>query len=146
MEILQNALVCAIKESLSIDLVQSAESNSDSKNSDSANLAFASKITLGTKTFIIAPNEVLLAQFATSFLDSASPSQSTLKDIAKEIANLIVGKAKVLFEEQGQILKLGLPMILESAQIPSPSRAYAYESGEIKICIYEIQGCENGGK
>lgn len=139
MEILQNALVCATKECLSIDLVQ--ETNAESR----LDSAFASKITLGEKTFIIAPNKAFLAQFAKSFLDSANPSQSTLKDIAKEIANLIAGKAKVLFEEQGQILKLGLPELLEGAQIPSPSRAHAYKCGEIGICIYEIQGCENGG-
>lgn len=139
MEILQNALVCAVRECLSIDLVQE-------KNAESAlDSAFASKITLGEKTFIIAPNKAFLAQFATSFLDSSNPSQSTLKDIAKEIANLIAGKAKVLFEEQGQILKLGLPELINGAQIPAPSLACAYRCGEVGICIYEIQGCENGG-
>ena len=185
MEILQKAIICATKESLSIDLVAEssvdfADSAGDSVDSarDSANdsardsadsardsvdsardsamdsardsadsindSAFASKITLGDKKFIIAPNHAFLAQFAKTFLQTANPNQNELKDIAKEIANLIVGKAKVLFEEKGQILKLGLPELLDEAQTPIPRHFYAYKCGEVRICIYEIKDCENG--
>ena len=174
MEILQKAIICATKESLSIDLVaessvdsvdsvdsvadsarDSVDSVADSTNDsvadsvdsarDSANdSAFASKITLGDKEFIIAPNHAFLAQFAKTFLQTANPNQNELKDIAKEIANLIVGKAKVLFEEKGQILKLGLPELLDEAQTPIPRHFYAYKCGEVRICIYEIKDCENG--
>ena len=176
MEILQKAIICATKESLSIDLVaesnvdsagdsvdfarDSADSARDSADSagDSARAAdsardsadsindsaFASKITLGDKEFIIAPNHAFLAQFAKTFLQTANPNQNELKDIAKEIANLIVGKAKVLFEEKGQILKLGLPELLDEAQTPIPRHFYAYKCGEVRICIYEIKDCENG--
>ena len=171
MEILQKAIICATKESLSIDLVaessvdsadsagdstgdsaDSARDSADSTNDsamdsarDSINdSAFASKITLGDKKFIIAPNHAFLAQFAKTFLQTANPNQNELKDIAKEIANLIVGKAKVLFEEKGQILKLGLPELLDEAQTPIPRHFYAYKCGEVRICIYEIKDCENG--
>ncbi|MGX3010456.1 hypothetical protein ACWIUD_02680 [Helicobacter sp. 23-1044] len=187
MEVLQKAILCAIKECLDIELrAESADSAVDSADSardldsadstkngarDSAKIAesalkssdfadFASKISLGEMEFIIAPNKALLEYFAESFLDSAvdsapdsaldsadsAPDKSTLSDIAKEIANLIVGKAKVLFEEQGQILKLGIPQFLENAEIPAGCDIFAYKYEKMKIVIYQIKGHKNGRK
>ncbi|MGX2982354.1 hypothetical protein [Helicobacter sp. 23-1045] len=204
MEILQKAILCAIKECLDIELraesadfARDLDSADSAKNGarDSAKIAdsadftknhtkiaesalkssdfadFASKISLGEMEFIIAPNKALLEYFAESFLDFAldsadsavdsaldsapdsaldsadsAPDKSTLSDIAKEIANLIVGKAKVLFEEQGQILKLGIPQFLENAEIPAGCDIFAYKYEKMKIVIYQIKGRKNGRK
>lgn len=110
MNILQNALVCAIKESMGFDLAQ---------DSMPLETAYSSKITLENKHFIISMNKPLLARFAKDFLDSPNPSNDTMIDIAKELANLILGKAKVLFEESGHILKLGIPEFIGWESISS---------------------------
>lgn len=130
MNILQNALICAIKESLGFDLEQ---------DSAPPKSAFSSKITLENKHFIISMNKPLLARFAKDFLDSPNPSNDTMIDIAKELANLILGKAKVLFEESGHILKLGIPEFIGWEYISNYENAFSYKFEDMKICIYEMK-------
>lgn len=129
MNTLQNALVYTIKESMGFDLKQ---------DSTPLKSAFSSKISLEDKTFIIAINEALLLQFAKDFLDSSNPSKDTLIDIAKEIANLILGKAKVLFEENGTILQLGIPEFIGWEYISNYKSVFSYTHNDMKICIYEM--------
>lgn len=130
MNILQNALICAIKESMGFDLTQDSEPPKS---------AFSSKITLENKHFIISMNKPLLVRFATDFLDSPNPSNDTLIDIAKELANLILGKAKVLFEDSGKILKLGIPEFIGWEYISNYENAFSYKFDDMKICIYEMK-------
>lgn len=130
MNILQNALVCAIKESLGFDLEQ---------DSTPLETAFSSKIALENKNYIISMNKPLLTRFAKDFLDSPNPSNDTMVDIAKELANLILGKAKVLFEEDGHILKLGIPEFLGWEYISNYKNAFSYKFDDMKICIYEMK-------
>lgn len=130
MNILQNALVCVIKESLGFDLEQ---------DSTPLETAFSSKIALENKNYIISMNKPLLTRFAKDFLDSPNPSNDTMVDIAKELANLILGKAKVLFEEDGHILKLGIPEFLGWEYISNYKNAFSYKFDDMKICIYEMK-------
>lgn len=130
MDTLQNALVCAIKESMGVDMV---------KDSTPPKSAFSSRIALSNKTFIISMNKPLLTRFAKDFLDSPNPSNDEMIDIAKELANLILGKAKVLFSEKGEILKLGIPEFIGWEYIGDYANAFSYKSGAMKICIYEMK-------
>lgn len=130
MNILQSAIFGALKESLGISLVP---------DSTPPKSAFSSRITLEDKIFIISINKPLLTRFAKDFLESPNPSNDTMIDIAKELANLILGKAKVLFEEKGEILKLGIPEFIGWEYIDDYANALSYKSGDMKICIYEMK-------
>lgn len=130
MNVLQNALICAIKESLGFDLVQ---------DSTPPETGFSSKIALENKNFIISMNKPLLMRFAKDFLDSPNPGNDTMIDIAKELANLILGKAKVLFEDSGKILKLGIPEFIGWEYISNYENAFSYKFDDMKICIYEMK-------
>ncbi|MDE6886387.1 MAG: chemotaxis protein CheX [Helicobacteraceae bacterium] len=132
MKIMQNALLRAIKESMGIVL----ETNNSIFQSP-----FASKITLDKKAFIIVVNDELLKKFALDFLGTQEVDNDTLMDISKEIANLIVGKAKVLYEQEGRILKLGIPQFIGDEKITNYIDVISYNFENLRCIIYEV---ENG--
>lgn len=129
MDILQEALLCAIRDSLDISMV---EDKVPLKKS------FTSKIRLDSKIFYIVVNKALLLRFAMDFLGEKNPNDATLIDISKEMANLAIGKAKVLYEESGSILKLGIPEFVGNKIIEKYNRRIGYKSGKMRCSIYEV--------
>ena len=129
MEILQKALLCALKDTLSISMVE---------DRIPLNRAFTSKISLDSRTLYIVTNKALLLKFALDFLNEKNPNEATLIDISKEIANITIGKAKVLYEENGMILKLGIPEFIGNKIINHYNKSIGYKSQNMRCSIYEI--------
>ncbi|RDU64103.1 hypothetical protein [Helicobacter sp. MIT 14-3879] len=129
MKTLQNALIEAIRESMGIML---------KKDNKLLKKAFSSKITLDNKNFIIVINKPLLEKFALDFLDIVNPNDDILIDIAKEIANLIIGKAKVLYENSGSIFKLGIPEFIGYKVIKNYNNVLSYKYKNMRCSIYEV--------
>ncbi len=129
MEILQDALLFTIKNTMNIPMVIDKYPLKKS---------FISKIMLDSKTFFIVCNKPLLMQFAKDFLLENDPSDEILIDIAKEISNMIIGKVKVLYEESGNILKLGIPEFIGNKMVLNYSKCIGYRSGNMRCSVYEI--------
>ncbi len=129
MEILQNALLFTIRDTLNISMV---EDRNPLKKS------FTSKIMLDCKMFFIVSNRALLMRFTKDFLFEDNPDNDTLIDISKEMANITIGKAKVLYEESGSILQLGIPEFIGNKIIGNYNKCIGYKSGKMRCSIYEI--------
>ncbi|RDU57305.1 chemotaxis protein CheX [Helicobacter sp. MIT 99-5507] len=129
MEILQKALLCAIKDTLNVSMIE---------DKIPLKRAFVSKIRLDSRTFYIATNKALLLKFALDFLNEENPSNDTLIDISKEMANIAIGKAKVLYEESGIVLKLGIPEFIGNKIINNYNKCIGYKSQNMRCSIYEI--------
>lgn len=129
MEILQKALLCAIKDTLNVSMIE---------DKFPLNKAFTSRIRLDSRTFFIVTNKPLLLKFALDFLNEDNPNNDTLIDISKEMANITIGKAKVLYEESGIVLKLGIPEFIGNKTIDNYNGRIGYRSKNMRCSIYEI--------
>lgn len=130
MEILKLALVSAIKESLNIDL---------NETSIALKQSFSSKINLGENTFIVIINKALINKFALDFLNDENPNLDSIQEITKEISNLIIGKAKVLFEENNNILKLGTPIFIGKDKIKKYNYSIHFKFKTFRCSIYKVK-------
>lgn len=52
------------------------------------------------KQFVVALNEAMVLQISNILLLEKTPDIPTKEDLAKEVANIIIGRAKMLFEEE----------------------------------------------
>ncbi|RDU60118.1 chemotaxis protein CheX [Helicobacter marmotae] len=57
-------------------------------------------------------NKAFLRIFCLEFLDDSNPSEQALEDMARELANLVVGRAKVMTEELGKKFNISTPEYL----------------------------------
>ncbi|RAX51789.1 hypothetical protein CCY99_08290 [Helicobacter sp. 16-1353] len=129
MEILQLALLNTLKETLNISMIEEKKPLSRS---------MSSRINLDSKIFVIVANKPLLRLFAKDFLHETNPNEEILIDISKEITNLIIGKAKVLYANNGKTLKLGIPEFLGNKAISNYNKAIHYKYKDIRCSIYEV--------
>lgn len=129
MQILQEALLVALQESIDVTMQEDTKALLP---------PFASKITLDLEAFVIVMNRELLLRFASDFLNENNPDEIVLIDIAKEVTNLIIGKAKVLYEEKGRILKLGIPESFDNDRVESYKKALHFRHGNMRCSIYKL--------
>lgn len=127
MRVLQKAVLLAIKDSLNLNL---------DGDLSPIKRAYAVKITLGERAYNILLNRAMLLKFAADFLGEHNPQERLLIDIACEMTNLILGKAKVLYEENGEIFKLGMPEFLGIRLLKQ--NGFGYKFKNCKIGIYEL--------
>lgn len=71
---------------------------------------YLASIKLNDATIYILASTPLLTLLAQNLLFEDNPDAATLQDMAKELANLIVGKAKVLSQESGQTASISTPL------------------------------------
>lgn len=129
MDLLKMALVMTMEDTLGITLKQTKTVLKKS---------FSSTITLGDYSLIVTINKALLKKFAQDFLDDKNPDPDTIKDMSQEITNLIIGKAKVLFEENGDIMRLGTPLFIGSRVISEYSDALHFRVSKFRCSIYKV--------
>lgn len=129
MDIIKSALVLTIENTLGITL---KPTNYILKKS------FSSQINLGEYSFIVVINKALLYKFALDFLNDKTPNLDTIKDISQEMANLIIGKAKVLFEENGNTFKLGTPLFIGNQAIKDYNKSIHYKLSKFRCSIYKV--------
>lgn len=130
MEMLQKALVEAIEESMGFTLT---------KDSLVLKQAFCASISLDNKNYVIMLNKAILKQFSLDFLGVSEPQEEELIDITKEIANIIAGKAKVLYEESGAIFKLGIPQFIGYGFSGEYKASFGYKYNNMRCSIYEVK-------
>ena len=129
MDTLKLALILTIENTLGITLKQTDFMLKKS---------FSSQIILGSYSFIVVINKALLNKFAFDFLDDKNPNFDTIRDISKEITNLIIGKAKVLFEEKGDIFKLGTPSFIGNQVIKNYNESVHCKFSKFRCSIYKV--------
>ncbi|WP_104697626.1 MULTISPECIES: chemotaxis protein CheX [unclassified Helicobacter] len=72
---------------------------------------YISSIKLGENTLVyVMANKEFLTLLSDILLFDNNPNEDTLNDLIGELANLIVGRAKVLFEEEGKNFTISPPM------------------------------------
>ena len=71
---------------------------------------YLASIKLNDTTIYILASTPLLTLLAQNLLFEDNPDAATLQDMTKELANLIVGKAKVLSQESGQAASISAPL------------------------------------
>ena len=71
---------------------------------------YLASIKLNDTTIYILASTPLLTLLAQNLLFEDNPDAATLQDMTKELANLIVGKAKVLSQEKGQTASISTPL------------------------------------
>ena len=71
---------------------------------------YLASIKLNDATIYILASTPLLTLLAQNLLFEDNPDVATLQDMTKELANLIVGKAKVLSQEKGQAASISTPL------------------------------------
>ena len=71
---------------------------------------YLASIKLNDTTIYILASTPLLTLLAQNLLFEDNPDTATLQDMTKELANLIVGKAKVLSQEKGQAASISTPL------------------------------------
>ena len=71
---------------------------------------YLASIKLNDTTIYILASTPLLTLLAQNLLFEDNPDAATLQDMTKELANLIVGKAKVLSQEKGQAASISTPL------------------------------------
>ena len=71
---------------------------------------YLASIKLNDATIYILASTPLLTLLAQNLLFEDNPDAATLQDMTKELANLIVGKAKVLSQESGQTASISTPL------------------------------------
>lgn len=129
MDIFKLALIITIENTLGITL---KHTNLILKKS------FASSITLGEQSLVVVINKALLYRFALDFLDDENPNIDTIKDISKEMTNLIIGKAKVLFEERGENFKLGTPLFIGNQVIKGYNQSVHCKFSKFRCSVYKV--------
>lgn len=71
---------------------------------------YLASIKLNDTTIYILASTPLLTLLAQNLLFEDNPDAATLQDMTKELANLIVGKAKVLSQASGQAASISTPL------------------------------------
>ena len=71
---------------------------------------YLASIKLNDATIYILASTPLLTLLAQNLLFEDNPDAATLQDMAKELANLIAGKAKVLSQASGQTASISTPL------------------------------------
>lgn len=119
-DLIKTALVGVVRESIGIDLVE------DKITVDGC---LISKITLDSHVFYVVSNNDLLLEFSTCLLCEPDPDFNILVDMANEIANLVIGRTKVLCEEKGMLMHLGIPEFIENSDFKySDSIGFSFAS------------------
>lgn len=129
MQLLQQALLSALQESINVIM---------QRDSTPPLGALASRIQLDSEIFVIAVNNELLLRFASDFLEESNPNEIVLADISREITNLIIGRAKVLYEGNGKIFKLGIPEFLGDIAIENYKDAMHFRYEDLRCSLYEL--------
>lgn len=81
-------------------------------------------------------DEALINLLSQVFLLEEKPSQEEIKDLCRELSNLIIGKAKVLSNDPN--IQIGLPKFLQADQIPSRFSNHAhFQTQEGRCSIYK---------
>lgn len=81
-------------------------------------------------------NKEFLQIMCKYFLDENNPDESTLEDMAKELANLTVGRAKVMVEEAGKHFNISTPEYLGHRLISNYDHGLHFRLEEGRCSIY----------
>ena len=108
---------------------------------------YLSSIKLDDTSIYILASKPLLLLLAKSLLFEDTPTEEVLQDLTKELANLIIGKAKILSQEAGKDPSISIPLFHE--QITKRDSAQTklkgleelhFALGEDAICTISTKG------
>lgn len=97
---------------------------------------YCSKISTSEANFYFYSNLEFLHFLSNAILFESNPSKEELYDICNEVANLVIGKAKVLYSNQNIQTTLSTPSFLgEQSNVPSQLEGihFAIEKGKCSI-------------
>lgn len=92
---------------------------------------------IGTKNDVfLLFNKAFLSNMCLYFLSEENPDESTLEDMAKELANLTVGRAKVVTQELGKHFDISTPEYLGHRLIKDYDKGLHFRLGKGRCSIY----------
>lgn len=103
---------------------------------------YCSKISTQEEHFYFCFDYQFLLSLSTAMLFDDNPSEEDLLDLSKEVANLVIGHAKVLLEQQGVHIQITTPISLGQTTLSNPSLKgihFAIEEG--KCSMYKESVC-----
>ncbi len=81
-------------------------------------------------------NKAFLRIFCTEFLGDEKPDENALEDMARELANLVVGRAKVMTQEIGKNFTISTPDYLGHRLIKNCDHGLHFRLGAGRCSIY----------
>lgn len=81
-------------------------------------------------------NKAFLYRFCLEFLGEDNPDENALEDMAKELANLIVGHAKVITQAKGRSFNISTPHYLGHRLIKNYDHGLHFRLGSGRCSIY----------
>lgn len=81
-------------------------------------------------------NKAFLRIFCVEFLGEENPSEQALEDMAKELANLVVGRAKVMTQELGKHFNISTPEYLGHRLIKNYDHGLHFRLKQGRCSIY----------
>lgn len=120
------------------DVVQNSINKTPSDSIMPLKRGYLSKISmLGTHNDVfLVFNKAFLRIFCASFLGDDNPDEQTLEDMAKELANLVVGRAKVMTQELGKKFNISTPDYLGHRLLKNYDHGLHFRLGAGRCSIY----------
>ncbi len=103
---------------------------------------YCSKISTQETHFYFCFDHAFLLSISSAMLFDDNPTKDDLYDLSKEIANLVIGHAKVLLAEQGVHIQINTPSFLGEITLSNPDLKgihFAIEEG--KFSMYKESLC-----
>lgn len=93
----------------------------------------------GKKVYIVA-NKEFLVLLSKKMIFEDNPDQETLEDLTKEFANLVVGHAKMIAEEKGEMFHISTPIYYGVSAVGEYSKAIHFKIDNTKCCSIFMKG------
>ncbi|TLD97506.1 chemotaxis protein CheX [Helicobacter jaachi] len=120
------------------DIVQNSISKTPHDSIMPLKKGYLSKISmLGTHNDVfLLFNKAFLRIFCADFLGDKNPSEQSLEDMARELANLVVGRAKVMTQELGKNFNISTPEYLGYRLIKNYDHGLHFRLSRGRCSIY----------
>ncbi|ANV97757.1 hypothetical protein BBW65_02595 [Helicobacter enhydrae] len=119
-----------------IETIQSSINIKPTQISEGVRQGFVSSIKLQNQEIFFCCELTFLKLLASEMLFEDQPSQEILLDLSKELANLVVGHAKVLYSKQNKHLNLGTPQFWGEDYTIQQNNGLHFELNGTKCSIY----------
>lgn len=124
-----------------IDTIQTTTGITPVQTLEGITHGYCSKISTDRANFYFCSDLNFLYFLSRSILCESNPQEEELYDLCKEIANLVIGKAKVLYSQQNIQISIGTPSFMGENSISQnglEGMYFAVECGKCSIYKEEL--------
>ncbi|WP_027326769.1 chemotaxis protein CheX [Helicobacter pametensis] len=100
-----------------INTIQTIANLTPTSTETHAHQEYCSKISIQDETYYFACDKDFMLLLAQTLLTESNPSQEEIQDLSQELANLVIGQAKMMHTDPK--IKVSLPIFVLPQEIPT---------------------------